>query len=1002
MVNCKLFSFVFFVCFFQIIYGQQNQSVLNGNSISALLYDEGRFFHDFPHNGWGYKIAGEITPLIYSGGLWFGGTNQTGDLKLASQLYGIHREFYRGPFSTTGQYMDTAYVYAYESGIWTVEKSDIIYHIDNYNQPGYTAPEAILNWPGNGNPSIGVAVQLAPFVDVNNNGVYEPYEGDYPCIKGDVAAYQIMHEDREHMSSGGEKIGIEIHLMAYQIQASNYIDSTTFIDVMVINRGENLYEDFKTTFYLDPDIGFPEDDYIGSAPDKNLIYAYNGLPYDPGQGTPILNSITALGIVSLNKEVEYSGLFFRDDMAPSTDYGSPSSPEDFWNYMNGKWRDGTEWTNGNGGYGGGTPIQHFFDGNPYLGTGWTELDADGNGTSNQVGDRRFFITSKGEQFYPGDTLVYNYAIILNQQGDHLENVQGLLNYADSIQQYFDNQIFTCSQQGTGIADVFEEVQENLNVYFEITRLDGEGNMGRAVELHPETEQEILTQNSLNEIRYARGRGPIEARLTDTINHSLGHFVLKFDEYSDVNTATWTVYHYDTIGGNLLETFHSSSAINIGDEQHIPQWGMAIRIEQENYSCPSDSPTCAERDKKTRPIEANLTFEDENNSWLTGIKNTNENMPLNWIMSGFTNNSPSSPDDFIHDLSCYNSDSYDIYNVYSKLADGIVAPSRMVRYNDCQFAPLVISDQVGSNGVLNNLMNLYLSTIYQPSIDLVFTNDTSKWTRSPVIELNTFDQGSISGGKAGFLRQSPSVDKQGNSDGTGVGMSWFPGYAIDVETGRRLNIAFGENSTLLADNGGDMMWNPTDRIFDENGNYVLGGQHVIYVFGREENGMDNYDAGEFIRQQLEEETSIGYRNVYSNVSWVMQPLLKSGAELNSSDAKLKVRINKEFKTRTLSNQNEGRPMFSWDVVPYEEVSLSIEQEKSEGKLVIYPNPATNQVKIVWEGLEVEKIALLSYQGNVIQEVSVNNAKGEVEMNVSHLASGVYFIRLGKEVQKLVIQ
>ncbi len=44
----------------------------------------------------------------------------------------------------------------------------------------------------------------------------------------------------------------------------------------------------------------------------------------------------------------------------------------------------------------------------------------------------------------------------------------------------------------------------------------------------------------------------------------------------------------------------------------------------------------------------------------------------------------------------------------------------------------------------------------------------------------------------------------------TGMGWFPGYAIDVATGERLNIVYGESSWLTGDNGADMMWNPSTR------------------------------------------------------------------------------------------------------------------------------------------------------------------------------------------------
>jgi len=983
---------------------QQTMDTLNGNSVAAIIFDEGRLFSNTNIVTPGYEFpAGSGNYLIFSTGFWFGGTNQNGDLKLASQLFGIEREYVRGPVSSTGDYLDTSYIYAYESGIWTVRKSEIIYHIDNYNQLGYVAPDVILNWPGNGNSSIGVAAQLAPYIDVNNNGIYEPYLGDYPCIKGDMASYQIFHENHQQAYNNGNKIGAEIHIMVYQIQSNNFIDSTTFIDVKAINRGQNSFNDFKSTVFMDPDVGFNQDDYIGSAPANNLVYAYNGDNFDEGgNGAPgYSNTPPAVGFMSLNKDFEYSWFFNRADLGiPAT--SDPSSPADYWNYMNGKWLDGSDWTYLGNGYGGTVPTQHIMDGNPYLGTGWTELNADGNGTPNPMGDRRFFATSIEETFNPGDTLIYNYAIIVNRQGDHLENVQGLINYADSVQNYFDNNSFSCVQQGTGVVDNFDNEKENLKLNFEITRLDGEGNMSRAVTLNAATEQDIIVQNFVDRMKYERGKGPIEARLTDTINHAVGHFVIKFNEYNDVDTANWTIYHYDTIGGNLLDSVNSTSAIDTGNEQFFPQWGIAIRIKQENYVCPTPISQCNEREKHALPLEAELTFEN-NTEWLTGVKNTNVATPLNWVRSGtFYTQANTAPIDSVFDPNCYESNGYDPYNLYSKMAGGIVAPSCLTRMNDCYFAAVVLSESVGSNSILNSIQKLVQPTVYQSSIDVVFTNDTSKWTRSPVIELNAFDQGSLGGGKAGFLRKSSSVDKLGNPDGSGTGMGWFLGYAIDVETGRRLNIAFGENSTLTNDNGDDMIWNPTERIFDNNGNYVLGGQHVIYVFGREEYGMPSYDEGAFIQQELSAETIDGYKNVYANLSWVMQPLLKSGEQLNSSDARMRVRINKEFKTRVISNQNLGRPMFSWDAVPYDEIWMSTQNETKIATVNIYPNPATNQINVVWDEVKVNEIRITSYQGRVVRNLLVEGNKGEKMIDINGLSSGVYFVSIGNEVRKLVVQ
>lgn len=999
----KLCLFTLSFTVFQFLNGQQNQTILNGNSVAATVYEEGRLFQKRDIGAPGYEFpAGSGNHLIYSGGFWFGGTNQNSELKIAANLFGLGNDFNRGPYSSTSDYYDTAYIYNYESAIWKVKKSEIIYHIDNYNVAGYVAPRGIAEWPGNGDPSIGVAAQLAPYVDVNSNGIYEPYEGDYPCIKGDEAVYQIMNDDRIHTESGGEKIGAEIHMLLYHVKTTNYIDSTTFIDVKVYNRGQNSFNDFKVAFYIDPDVGFFEDDYIGSAPTKNMIYAYNGSNFDSGQsGAPGYQANPpAVGIMSLNRSLKYSGFF---NISGFSSMSNPNTPADYWNYMNGKWKDGTDWTTGGNGYGGTNgSTQHIYDGNPYLGIGWTELDTDGNGTSNVSGDRRFFMITEDEVFQPGDVLTYTYAVVVNRQGNNLENVQGLLDYADSVQQFFDNTTFSCAQIGTGMVDVFDLTPENNRLSFEITRVDGEGNMSRAVKINSKTEQNILDSISVENITYQRGKGPIDALLTDTVNHSVGHFVLKFNDYVDVDTANWTVYHYDTIGGVLLDSVNSTTAINVGNELDIPQWGMAIRIKQMDYFCIDGQPSCQERNKIAKPLETKLSFDDESNSWLTGVKNANGMSPVNWIMSGSFDGSVNPiPGDSVHNPACYSSNYKDLDNLFTKLADGIVSPSNLVRYGECDLTPIALASSVGGYNLLSSTVALKLPTVYQPSIDIVFTSDKSKWTRSPVIELNKDELSSVNGAKAGFLRQSPSVDKEGNPDGTGNGMGWFPGYAIDVETGRRLNMAFGENSTMINDNGADMIWNPSDRLIDDNGNYVLGGQHVIYVYGGQYDGMPNYDEGAFIHQELSLETILGYRNVYSNLSWVMQPLLKPGTQLNSSDARLEVRINKEFKTLILSNRNEGRPMFSWDVIPYDEVLTVPSFVAQESELIIYPNPATKQINVVWKDMDVEEIKITSFQGKLVKRVSANGLSGEKTIDLDRLSPGVYFVNVGNEVRKLIV-
>src|SRR5690625_7536899 len=109
----------------------------------------------------------------------------------------------------------------------------------------------------------------------------------------------------------------------------------------------------------------------------------------------------------------------------------------------------------------------------------------------------------------------------------------------------------------------------------------------------------------------------------------------------------------------------------------------------------------------------------------------------------------------------------------------------------------------------NISRISMSHANLNNVDIVLTPDKSKWSRCVIVETATpqyYDPdfngkyNTIGGSKNFDLRASPSVGKEDangdglpDPDGDGIGMGWFPGYAVDVETGQRLNIFFGENS-----------------------------------------------------------------------------------------------------------------------------------------------------------------------------------------------------------------
>jgi hypothetical protein len=176
-----------------------------------------------------------------------------------------------------------------------------------------------------------------------------------------------------------------------------------------------------------------------------------------------------------------------------------------------------------------------------------------------------------------------------------------------------------------------------------------------------------------------------------------------------------------------------------------------------------------------------------------------------------------------------------------------------------------------------------------------------------------------------------VDKNGNSDGTGTGMGWFPGYAVDLESGARLYLAFGENSFLGGENGADMVWNPTDKFISNVGTPLMGGMHPIYVFSYNQKTINAYNSSfdfpAYIPSQAESNGgNVAYqkyvevetnsaqakRDLYGSLTWISYPLLTPGQSLLATDVTIKLRINKEYKNYTATGQNNGRPMYGWSM------------------------------------------------------------------------------------------
>jgi hypothetical protein len=500
----------------------------------------------------------------------------------------------------------------------------------------------------------------------------------------------------------------------------------------------------------------------------------------------------------------------------------------------------------------------------------------------------------------------------------------------------------------------------------ITRLDGYGNGNRSLELTAASEKTIMETGFMENPTYDYGRGPINIKVVDPLNLASGYFECKFNDYTAnasgnaADTASWTVYRYANKGDlTPVDSVSSENTIAGDNEQIIPAWGISVQIYQNKYYSTAGTGNLVSR--TTDMIESSIEFADSSKRWLTGVKDNDAFFPTNWIRSGdYT--PETDPNNSAYDCNplgpnylnaCYYQDEIgaDPTQAYERTLEGIVAPHRLTGHQG-DYMPMAYF----GNYTASSKQNASIS--FLPSVNIVITSDKSKWTRVPVIELGRSAGLNIGGCAPGAMRKSPSVDKNGNPDGTGTtGMGWFPGYAIDLESGARLYMAFGENSFLGGENGADMIWNPTDRLVSNVGIPLMGGVHPVYVFSYKQKTINGFNGGfdfpayvpsegenigsNFLRNkwlEVEANDNTAKREMYGSLAWVSYPMLQFGQSLLSTDVTIKLRINKEYKNFVGSGENGGKPMYGWSMDDIATKVGSQDQLKEALALInVVPNP-----------------------------------------------------------------
>ncbi|MEX0813681.1 MAG: T9SS type A sorting domain-containing protein [Chitinophagales bacterium] len=422
----KTFQTLICVLSFSILLNAQNLpdgfETFDGNNIETVFSSDGVFFWDL-NNAYFRVPKTDSVHSIFTAGLWMGGIDAGGQLKVAAETYRQNgNDFWAGPLDeNTGQ--TNATTIDNWSRIWKVNKRDIDQHIADYsdnNQVDFPQP-AIYDWPGKGNPfakganntPIAVTQDAAPFVDLNNNGVYEPDQGEYPNIKGDQMLWYVFNDNGgPHTETGGFPLQVEnqISVYGYNCPDDDILYNTLFINYKIINRGSDLH-DFYVGKWTDFDLGCFNNDLVSCDTASNTFYVYNGTVSDPDCASRGYGNDPPIQTISFLDQELSAHVFYNNDFSVT---GNPENFSHYYNYITARWKDGTPFTLGGNAYGGTTPTSFMFPGNPSDPIRWSECsqnntpaDRRGMGVTGpfdlQAGDHVEMTLALSTHFLPFDT-----------------------------------------------------------------------------------------------------------------------------------------------------------------------------------------------------------------------------------------------------------------------------------------------------------------------------------------------------------------------------------------------------------------------------------------------------------------------------------------------------------------------------------------------------------------------------------------------------------------------
>jgi len=373
-----------------------SKAELNINNVRTQIWNDGTMWWD--HVGTArYEIPKNTDAnavkknSLFAGGIWITGKDPaTSNLQVLAMTYGSGGQvtYFSGPIDSVSTSISKERCLKWDY-IWQIDKRTIQEFVLKYEAGNVKSrsdvPEQVLYWPGKRNRYLAgrpekplteadLDFQTARFVDKNRDGIYDPLAGDYPQLPGDKGrnagdissaadqSFFFVTNDAGNTKNLGnfqraDNIGMEVHTEAFAYATSDSRNDMTFYRNKLINKGTKVIDSCYFAQWVDADLGYFADDYVGCDVTRGLGICYNGDENDEtlqGYGInppsvavdffigPQADELDGIdnnknGIIDEeNEKIILSNFIYYNSGGGIN--GDPNSARDYYNYCRGRWK----------------------------------------------------------------------------------------------------------------------------------------------------------------------------------------------------------------------------------------------------------------------------------------------------------------------------------------------------------------------------------------------------------------------------------------------------------------------------------------------------------------------------------------------------------------------------------------------------------------------------------------------------------------------------------------